>query len=243
MKKLWLNKVIYDKYSLSMKQFINSIAAIVGVVILTNVSMSGAEDGWIDLFDGKTLNGWIQRGGKAKYTVENGVIVGSTVINTPNSFLCTEKEYGDFILELEFKVDPQLNSGIQIRSQCFDKPTEVEWQGKKIKIPANRVHGYQVEIDPAKRAWSGGIYDEGRRAWLCTLEKNPDAQKAFKQNDWNKIRVEAKGDSIKTWINGVPAADLKDSMTLKGFIALQVHGTKQEGLKVCWRNIRLKKLD
>jgi len=228
-----------------MKKFINKscIAVIIGISVLATISVFGADDGWIDLFDGKTLKGWVQRGGKAKYTVEDGAIVGRTVTNTPNSFLCTEQEYGDFILELEFKVDPQLNSGIQIRSQCFDKPTEIEWQGKKIKIPAGRVHGYQVEIDPGKRAWSGGIYDEGRRGWLCTLEKNAEARNAFKQNDWNKVRVEARGDSIKTWINGVPAADLKDSMTLKGFIALQVHGTKQEGLKVCWRNIRLKKLD
>ncbi|MCX7872442.1 MAG: DUF1080 domain-containing protein [Verrucomicrobiae bacterium] len=206
-------------------------------------SVYSAEDGWIELFDGKTLKGWIQRGGKAKYTVVDGVIVGETVTNTPNSFLCTEQEYGDFILELEFKVDQKLNSGVQIRSQCFDKPTVVQWQGKEIKIPANRVHGYQIEIDPSSRAWTGGIYDEGRRGWLFDLKNKPDAQKAFKQNEWNKIRVEAKGDSIKTWINGVEAADLKDSMTLKGIIALQVHSAKDGGLKVQFRNIRLKKLD
>ncbi|MGB9603634.1 MAG: 3-keto-disaccharide hydrolase [Verrucomicrobiia bacterium] len=222
----------------------NLILVFVGVAVLANTIVAfGAEEGWIDLFDGKTLKGWIQRGGKAKYTVEDGAIVGTTVTNTPNSFLCTEQEYSDFILELEFKVDPKLNSGVQIRSQCFDKPTEVQWQGKTIKIPANRVHGYQVEIDPSSRGWTGGIYDEARRGWLFDLKNKPEASKAFKQNDWNKIRVEAKGDTIKTWINGVPAAELKDSMTPKGFIALQVHQAKEAGLKVQFRNIRLKKLD
>jgi hypothetical protein len=196
---------------------------------------------WRPLFDGKTLDGWIQRGGKAKYRVENGEIVGSSVPNTGNSFLCTDKDYGDFVLELEFKVDPALNSGVQIRSHAFDEPTEVEWQGKTIKIPAGRVHGYQVEIDPLERAWSAGIYDEGRRGWLNDLKNNEPARKAFKQGEWNALRVVCKGDSIKTWLNGVPAADLKDDMTPSGFIALQVHGVrdKTEPLEVRWRNIRL----
>ena len=165
--------------------------------------------------------------------------------NTGNSFLCTEKDYGDFVLELEFKVDPALNSGVQIRSQCFDEPKEFEKDGKKSKIPAGRVHGYQVEIDPLERAWSGGIYDEGRRGWLNDLKNNDaGAAQAFKQNEWNKFRIECRGDSIKTWINGVPAADLKDGMTPRGFIALQVHGVgdRTEPLEVRWRNIRLREL-
>lgn len=226
-----------------MKIHTKIIFGLVLVFGLSLIAVYSAEDGWIELFDGKTLKGWIQRGGKAKYTVVDGAIVGETVTNTPNSFLCTEQEYGDFILELEFKVDPKLNSGVQIRSQCFDKPTVVQWQGKEIKIPANRVHGYQVEIDPSSRGWTGGIYDEARRGWLFDLKNKPEAQKAFKQNEWNKLRIEAKGDSIKTWVNGVEAADLKDSMTPKGFIALQVHSAKEGGLKVQFRNIRLKKLD
>ncbi len=191
------------------------------------------KDGFVKLFDGKTLDGWIQRNGKAKYAVENGCIVGTAVRRTPNSFLCTKKDYGDFILELEFKVDPGLNSGVQIRSLS------------KKEYKNGRVHGYQVEIDPSPRAYSGGIYDEARRGWLNDLSKNEKARKAFKPKQWNKFRIIAKGDSIKTWINGVPAADLKDDMTAKGFIALQVHGIKkkeQEGLQVRWRNIRLKEL-
>ncbi len=219
-----------------------TLGLIVTVSVSAALSARSQNEKWQELFDGKSLKGWTQKGGKALYKVEDGVIVGTTVKGTPNSFLCTEKNYGDFILELEFKVDPKLNSGIQIRSQCFDEAKSYEWQGKTIKVPAGRVHGYQVEIDPSARAWSAGIYDEGRRGWLNDLKNNPAAQKAFKQNDWNKVRVEAKGDSIKTFINGVPAADLKDSMTPSGFISLQVHGTKDEGLKVCWRNIRIQEL-
>jgi hypothetical protein len=215
------------------------------LVVACGSSLLAAEGEWKQLFDGKTLDGWKQRGGQAKYRVEDGAIVGSSVPNTSNSFLCTEKDYGDFILELEFKVDPQLNSGVQIRSQSYDEPTEVEVKGKKFKFPAGRVHGYQVEIDPSARAYSGGIYDEGRRGWLYDLKNNEAARKAFKQNEWNKFRIECRGDSIKTFINDVPAADLKDDVTPKGFIALQVHGVggKKEPLEVSWRNIRIQELD
>jgi hypothetical protein len=209
----------------------------------------------VDLFNGKDLNGWTQRGGKATYTIEGNEIVGTSVTNTPNTFLCTDKTYGDFILEYEFKVDPRLNSGVQIRSLAYGQATEFVWDGKPIKIPAQRVHGYQIEIDPdvnRKRMWSGGIYDESRRGWLFPRggEQSAEAkkfseqgQRIFKPNDWNKIRVEARGDSIKTWLNGTPCADLKDSVTARGFIALQVHGIAQDtaknGTQVRWRNLKL----
>ncbi|RKY12156.1 MAG: DUF1080 domain-containing protein [Planctomycetota bacterium] len=190
-----------------------------------------SEEPWVELFDGKTLDGWHQLGGKANYSVKDGHIVGKTVLNTPNSFLCTKQHYSDFILELEFKVAPKLNSGVQIRSNSFP-----EYRN-------GRVHGYQVEIDPSERAWSGGIYDEGRRGWLNTLENNPPAQKAFKQGQWNTFRIEAIGDTFKTWLNDVPAAHLYDTMTRSGFIALQVHGIgnkkEKEGIQVSWKNIRI----
>src|SRR5205823_6022452 len=125
------------------------------------------------------LDGWVPRGGKAKYRAENGEIIGSTVPNTENSFLCTKKDYGDFILELEFKVQAPLNSGVQVRSQCFDEAKSVKLGDKTYKIPAGRVHGYQVEIDPSDRAWTGGLYDEGRRGWLNDLKNNEAARKAF----------------------------------------------------------------
>jgi len=229
----------------------NSCRALAALTLLCTALLytaslaAAADEKWQPLFDGKTLDGWKQHGGAAKYRVENGEIVGTSVPNTANSFLCTVKDYGNFILEVEFKVDPTLNSGVQIRSQVFDEAKEFEAGGKKFKVAADRVHGYQVEIDPSARAYSGGIYDEGRRGWLNDLKGNTAAQKAFKQDDWNKFRVECRGDSIKTWINDVPAADLKDSLTPKGLIALQVHGVgkKTEPLEVRWRNVRIQELD
>ena len=188
-------------------------------------------ESWNKLFDGNNLTGWHIIGGNAKYEVKNGTIVGTSVLNTVNTFLCSDKMYDDFILEIEYKVDSDLNSGIQIRSNSIDSYKD------------GRVHGYQIEIDPSERAWSGGIYDEGRRGWLYSLNNNPDAQKAFKKNEWNKYRIEATGDTIKTWINDIPAAHLVDDMTSNGFIGLQVHGIgmdkEKEGSKVVWKNIKI----
>lgn len=223
------------------------LAAAIGFTcgFATSAAAVAADDQeWKSLFDGKTLDGWIRRGGKAEYTVEDGELVGRSVPNTPNSFLCTKQDYGDFILELEFKGDPALNSGVQIRSQVFDEPKSIELDGKTIRIAAGRVHGYQVEIDPSPRAWTAGIYDEGRRGWLQDLKDNEPARKAYKADDWNKFRIECRGDSIKTWLNGVPAADLQDSVTPSGFIGLQVHGVgaRTEPLEIRFRNLRIKEL-
>jgi hypothetical protein len=220
-----------------------SFAAITALAFVTNAA-GAADQEWKPLVNGNSLDGWIQRGGKAKYQVENGEVIGTSTPKTSNSFLCTDRDYGDFELELEFKVDPTLNSGIQIRSQCFDEPKELKTAEKTIRIPAGRVHGYQVEIDPSDRAWTCGIYDEGRRGWLNDLKDNKPASHAFRQKEWNKVRVVCQGDSIKTWLNDVPAADLKDSMTPSGFIALQVHGVgeRSEPLEVRWRNIRIREL-
>ncbi len=213
---------------------------------LSSSQTSFAGDGFVKLFDGKTLKGWKQEGGKAKYTIENGILVGTAVPSTPNTFLCTKKQYANFILELEFKVDPGLNSGVQIRSHVYKKDVVVTIRGKKRKKTAGTVYGYQVEIDPSERAYTGGIYDEARSGWLNDLSKNEKARNAFKQNEWNVFRIVADGNSLKTWINGVPAANLKDDQTAKGFIALQVHGVGKKpelvGKQVRWRNIHLKEL-
>lgn len=209
----------------------------------------------VDLFNGRDFTGWVKRGGNATYAIEGGEIVGTSVMNTPNTFLCTEKTYGDFVLEYDFKVDARLNSGVQIRSLYYEQPTRFEWDGKTHDIPAGRVHGYQVEIDPdvpRKRMWSAGIFDEGRRGWLFPSggEQSEQAKafsaqglKIFKPDDWNHVRVEAIGDSIKTWLNGTLCAEIKDSATARGFIALQVHGIAQDeskaGTQVRWRNLKL----
>ena len=189
---------------------------------------------WHKLFDGKTLIGWRRIGGVATYAVQDGSIVGTTVPGTPNSFLITEKRYADFVLELEFRADTSLNSGIQIRSNHF--------QDYKNDV----FHGYQIEIDPSPRAWSGGVYDESRRGWLFKLEGKPEAQRAYRKNDWNHYRIEAIGSRIRTWVNGVPVADLTDSLTRCGHIALQVHDIGQDlakaGRNIAWRNIWLRDL-
>ena len=185
---------------------------------------------WTNLFNGKDLKGWKQLNGKANYEVQNREIVGITVLGEPNSFLATEENFGDFILELEFKVDPAMNSGIQFRSES------------KAEYKDGRVHGYQYEIDPSTRAWSGGIYDEARREWLYPLEYNPAAKTAFKQNEWNTVRIEAIGNTMRTFLNGIPTAHLVDDFTPKGFIALQVHAVPKEqtaGKQIRWRNIRI----
>lgn len=209
-----------------MRLFIKSAA-----IILVLFSLSNAQTNWKKLFNEKDLSNWEQLNGQAKYSVQDGVIVGETVLNAPNSFIVTKERYSDFILELEFKCEPDMNSGVQIRSASI--PTYKD----------GKVHGYQVEIDAANRAWTGGIYDESRRGWLYTLDENEKGRKAFKQNEWNKMRVEAIGNSIKTWINGIACADIIDDITHEGFIALQVHSIgnnkADEGKKICWKNVRI----
>ena len=207
-------------------------------------------DGWVALFDGKTLNGWSIHSGFAKYHVTDGTIVGTAVRGSPNSFLCTDKEYGDYILEFEVKCDPNLNSGVQIRSQIAKTETPFVFRDNSGKpsvrtIPADRVYGYQVEIAPARSRSSGGIYDEARRAFfIADIRDNPAAGKAFKDGEWNKYRIECKGFSIKTWVNGVACADLQDSLDTKGIIGLQVHGVGRDfkPYQVRWRNLRIKPL-
>ncbi len=214
-----------------MKLFCAFARIVFGVAVGCLSIAEGRTADWALLFNGKDFDGWTQRGGKAKYEVRDGAIVGRTVPQSQNSFLCTDRDYGDFVLELEFKVDSRMNAGIQIRSAS---------------IPTYRngiVHGYQVEIDPSRRAWSGGIYDESRRGWIYDLRENEPARRAFRQNEWNRYRIEAVGDRIRTWINGVLAADLRDSWSLSGFIALQVHGTSSDfPMEIAWRRLRIQDL-
>ena len=184
-------------------------------------------DEWVSLFNGKDLNGWKQINGTAKYAVEDGAIVGTTVPGSPNSFLCSEKNYGDFELEFEVKLDTELNSGCQIRSNSTPE------------YKNGRVHGYQVEISTNGHA--GFIYDEARRGWLSTDVDNPENQAEFKDGEWNKFRIVCRGDLIRTWINGRAVAGLMDDMTKSGFIGLQVHSVRGDPKwQVRWRNLRLR---
>lgn len=196
-----------------------------------SMNLTAQPEKWTLLFNGKNLDGWSQKGGQARYTAGKNLITGTSAPNTPNSFLCTTAEYDDFILELELLADDGLNSGIQIRSQTSAGYNE------------GRVFGLQVEVDPSARAWSGGIYDEGRRGWLYIPEINPEGKKAFRSGgQWNHYRIEAIGNTIRTWINDVPVAFLVDTLVEKGFIALQVHAVDKPelaGKQVRWRNIRI----
>jgi len=209
-----------------MKNIVNLLSFLL-LVSAACISCKAQEENLIK----EDLSNWEQLNGKAPFVIVDNTIVGTTVLDSPNSFLCSKEKYGDFILEFDTWFDPQMNSGVQFRSESL-----ADYQN-------GRVHGYQVELDPSSRAWSGGIYDEARRGWLYTLDNNPEGQKALKVGDWNHYRVEAIGNSIRTWINGIPCADLVDGLTPIGFIALQVHSigndTARVGLQVKWKNITI----
>jgi hypothetical protein len=215
-----------------MRSSILTIGRLMAAGALLAAAPALAQDAqWRDLLRGGSLSGWRTLGGKAPYAVEGGEVVGRSVLNSPNSWLATKEEFGDFILEYEAKVDPKLNSGVMIRGL-----SRKDYRG-------GQVHSYQAEIDSSPRGWSGGIYDEQRRGWLNPLNRNPAAQRAFRIGDWNRFRVEAIGNSIRTWVNGVPAANLVDAMTPRGFIALQVHSVPTDpamaGLEARFRNVRI----
>jgi len=202
--------------------------------------------GWVELFDGKTLNGWVQRNGFATYRVEDGTIVGRTSEGSPNSFLCTATHFGDFELEFEVKVADELNSGVMIRSS--QKP---ESTGEGRNSRAGRVYGPQVEIEAsgAKGAEAGYVYGEATgRGWL-TPEEKLVPHKTMRDGEWNAYRIVAKGPRIQTWINGKPIEDLTDQPSFDnhpgGFIGLQVHGIRKGTgpFEVAWRNIRIRPLN
>jgi hypothetical protein len=229
------------------------IAAVAVLVAAVGTGVVGAKGrAPVRLFDGKTLKGWSVHSGFAKYHVEDGCIVGTTVPKSPNTFLCTNKEFGDFILEFEVKLDnPELNSGVQFRSQIA--PTEMAFlfrgedgKPRETVIPKDRVYGYQAEIATETIGSSGGIYDEARRGFMMVdVKSDPTASKAFKDGVWNKYRIECKGSTMKTFINDVPCATLRDSLTSRGVIGLQVHavGNTATPYTVRWRNIQIQVLD
>ena len=188
---------------------------------------------FVSIFDGKTLEGWTQRNGTATYEVKDETIVGTTKKGSPNSFLCSNKLYGDFELLFEVKVHNSLNSGVQIRSQTKGGPK-------------GRVNGPQVEIEASgeKGAESGYVYGEAAGGWMTPADKRKP-HKHFKDGEWNKYRVLAEGARIQTWINDQQISDLMDKEKLKthpkGFIGLQVHGVGNRGpFDVAWRNIQIR---
>tara|TARA_R110000744_G_scaffold173419_3_gene292128 strand:- start:9473 stop:10846 length:1374 start_codon:yes stop_codon:yes gene_type:complete len=193
-----------------------------------------AQDNWEVLFNGKDLKNFNQLNGNAKYEIKNNELIGTSKLNTSNSFMATKKKYGDFILEFEVFVENGLNSGVQFRS--ISSPS----------IMKGRVHGYQCEIETSSRKWSGGIYDEARNGWLYPLTRNTKGQNAFVPGQWNHYRIEAVGSVIRTWVNHIQCANLVNDTTAEGFIAFQVHGIGDkslEGKTVRWRNINIQTVD
>jgi regulator of RNase E activity RraA len=227
------------------------IVCLLTVFFCSSVAKSKGEDEWVSLFDGESFTGWSVHSGFAEYRVEDNAIVGSTVEGSPNTFLCTEREYGDFVLEFEVSLDPRLNSGVQIRSKIAKEEMVFVFTGRDgkprtRKIPSDRVYGYQVEIAAERGGASGSVYDEARRGFmLASTRDDPAASKAFKDGQWNKFRIECAGDRIRTWINDIPCVDFRDSMTSRGVIGLQVHGVRRGSptYEVRWRNIRIKAED
>jgi type 1 glutamine amidotransferase len=200
-------------------------------------NVAHSDDAWVSLFDGKTLNGWTQRNGKAPYEVRDGVIVGRSVLKSPNSFLCTDKTYGDFELEFEVKCGA-INSGVQIRSLQDDA------------IEKGHVQGPQVEIEHSP-GQAGYIYGEAySRSWRSPEPKSKDrkvnAHSIFNNDEWNHYRVLAQGPLIQTWINGQLVADLNDPESYelfpRGMIGLQVHSHRVADVEIEWRNIRLREI-
>jgi hypothetical protein len=208
------------------------------LVVCLGKSSPGDEEGWTPLFDGKTLNGWKVNGGKAKYSVEDGVIVGMTVEGSPNTFLC-KGDYRDFVLELEVKCDPRLNSGVQVRSHVYQKDDLNAGNRKKAGV----VYGPQCEIARKATGTAGRFYDEGRRGrWLAEIK--PEATHTFSDDGWNRYRIVVQGDHYRSWINGIPASDFTDNLDERGFVGLQVHGIPKGAgpYQVRWRNIRIREL-
>ncbi len=201
---------------------------------------------FVDLFDGKTLAGWQPRRGRAKYEVQDGAIVGHTAKEGPNTFLCTTRDYANFELELEVRCDPGLNSGIQIRSHVYAVDTPQRSKPKRIR-KAGETFGYQVEISANGNA--GRIWDEGRDTKWHDAEPSDETKKAYRPGEWNRYRIVAVGNHIRTWINGVAIADIHDDNTddannAEGFIGLQVHRIRPDAgpFEVRWRNIRIREL-
>lgn len=189
---------------------------------------------WIELFAEEARTDWVIRGGDAEYRFEDGILIGTCVPNSPNTFYTSRKRYDDFELVYDVRVHPSLNSGVQIRSEVmggFDNRT-------------GGLTGYQIEVDPSDRAYTAGIYDERGRGWLHPLHANPAARRTFRPGDWNRIRVVARGPIIETWLNGVPAASLFDAERTDGHLGFQVHGVGPNTTPwtVEFRNARLRRL-
>jgi hypothetical protein len=202
-------------------RFVRTLLLAVASLFMAGSPVSAQDAGFVELFDGTSTKGWVKPYDWGDVKVEGGQI---HLTGEKKFFLVTEKTYRDFVLEGEVFCPVGGNSGFQFR--CHYKP--------------NKLWGYQAEVDTSDRKWAGGLYDEGRRAWLVNLKDKSEAQAAFKNGEWNKYRIEAVGDHIKIFVNGIQTVDFHDSMDAEGHIALQHHGEK--GLTYKFRNVRIEVL-
>ena len=187
-------------------------------------------DGWRSLFDGQTLDGWSNPYEWGTARVVDGEI---HLVGDQKFFIVTEEAFDDFVFEGEVMLpDTMSNAGFMFRAN----------------VEPNRVFGYQAEVDPKGRAWSGGLYDESRRGWLVPAAGDAAAGAAFREGpgqafrlaEWNRYRIEARGDSLKVWVNDVPTVAYRDTVDAAGPIGLQHHG--EDGKVYRYRNLRIREL-
>lgn len=184
---------------------------------------------WTSLFNGRDLNGWERRDGNATVLVDDGALVAFHQDTQAHTYLSTKKSFSDFIFEVEVKVVGDLNSGILLRGVADPA------------VRDGKAHGYQMEIDQSDRQWTGGIYEEMGRGWLYSLEGKMEARQAYKPSQWNHYRIEAIGEHIRIWINGIPTLNMTDDKTTEGVIGFQIHKLPKAGSggSVSIRNARI----
>lgn len=189
-------------------------------LLIAFLLLAPVQEGFKPIFDGKTLTGWVPRGG-GKWSVDDGCILGETGTGA-YGWLCSEKKYGDFDLQFEAKLEGLGNSGVQVRSAIDDKDLML---------------GYQFDLDRTRPS-SGRLYDEARRLLLMDVPQDPAARSALKAEEWNSVRLSCIGDHLQSWVNGVAIVDYRDSVDLDGIIALQVHSGKTP-VKIRFRNLKI----
>ncbi len=216
-----------------------------GLLIALVTSSLGVAGDWVQLSQGDSLDGWTKLGGEASYVMQDGVITGTTGPGK-NTFL-TRGPYANFVLEFEVRCDPELNSGVQIRSHQYPEPTPQESKPQRVR-EAGEVYGYQCEVTSTtngENGCAGNFWDEGRRTrWLDATVNAEEKQAVYKPGEWNRYRIIAAGNRIRSFVNGVPVADFTDDRDASGFIGLQVHSIKKGAgpYSVSWRNVRIQEL-
>ena len=210
------------------------LALLMPLVPSCNTGDSVLEEPWKEIFNGVDLGGWSIVGSEGKFWVEDSAIMCHQVSNTPeHTFLSTNKEYDNFILECKVKIDEGYSSGILFR--CVEAPDTA----------STSLFGYQTKIDPSPRKWTGGImvHYGYMFQWYYTLKDDSIAREAFRINEWNRFRIEAIDTSIKIWINDIPTCNLINSDYIKGTIALKIHSLgndpEKEAVKGYFKNIRM----